>query len=127
MTKVITYGSFDLFHYGHYELLRRARALGDYLVVGLSTDEFGAAKGKRHVLSFEKRKEMLESLRFVDEVIPEDSWEQKFSDVDEHGIKKFVMGSDWQGKFDLLKHVCEVVYLERTPEISTTKIKKALE
>lgn len=128
MKRIITYGTFDLLHYGHINLLRRAKALGDYLVVGLSTDEFNwNSKNKKCYFSYEKRKQLLESIRYVDLVIPEENWEQKSSDVELYKIDTFVMGDDWKGKFDFLKQQCEVVYLERTPEISTTQIKKDLE
>ena len=127
MKRVITYGTFDLLHYGHINLLRRARQLGDYLIVGLSTDEFNwNEKQKKCYLSYEKRKQLLESIRYVDLVIPEENWEQKRTDVKEYHVDTFVMGDDWKGKFDDLKDLCEVVYLERTPEISTTKIKTEL-
>lgn len=127
MKKVITYGTFDLLHYGHIQLLRRAKALGDYLIVALSTDEFNLnKKNKVCYFSYEQRKLLLESIRFVDLVIPEESWEQKISDVKEFKVNTFVMGDDWKGKFDFLKDYCEVVYLPRTPEISTTQIKKDL-
>ncbi len=128
MKKVITYGTYDLLHYGHINLLRRARELGDYLVVGLSTDEFNRdQKGKVCYFSYEQRKSMLEAVRFVDEVIPENCWDQKRSDVHEHEVDVFVMGDDWKGKFDFLKEEgVEVVYLSRTPEISTTQIKNDL-
>lgn len=128
MKKVITYGTFDLLHYGHVNLLRRARALGDYLVVALSTDEFNwNMKHKKCYFPYEKRKMMLEAIRYVDEVIPEENWEQKNTDVVKHGCSVFVMGDDWKGKFDFLKDKCEVVYLPRTPDISTSQIKKELE
>lgn len=128
MKRIITYGTFDLLHYGHINLLRRAKALGDYLVVGLSTDEFNwNAKHKKCYFSYEKRKQLLEAIRYVDLVIPEENWEQKTSDVELYKIDTFVMGDDWKGKFDFLKNQCEVVYLERTPEISTTQIKRDLE
>jgi glycerol-3-phosphate cytidylyltransferase len=126
MKKVITYGTFDLLHYGHINLLRRAKEFGDYLIVGLSTDEFNLIKGKKSYFTYEERKSMLEAIRYVDLVIPEESWEQKKSDVIKYGINTFVMGNDWEGKFDFLREYCEVIYLERTPEISTTKIKKDL-
>lgn len=126
MKKVITYGTFDLFHYGHIRLLQRARRLGDYLIVALSTDEFNAGKGKKSIMSFEDRKEILEAIRYVDEVIPETSWEQKISDVTENGISVFVMGDDWEGKFDFLKEYCEVVYLARTANVSSTMLKQAI-
>lgn len=128
MRRVLTYGTFDLLHYGHIEILRRAKALGDYLVVALSTDEFNEAKGKLAYHSYETRKKMLEAIRYVDLVIPEDNWEQKANDVKEYHIDVVVMGSDWAGsdKFDYLKEYCEVVYLERTPGVSTTSIKHDL-
>lgn len=126
MKRVITYGTFDLLHYGHINLLRRARALGDYLIVAISTDEFNAIKGKKSFFPYEKRKMLLEAIRYVDLVIPENNWEQKIDDVKKYDVDVFVMGDDWKGKFDFLKDYCEVVYLERTPEISTTKIKEEL-
>ena len=114
-------------HYGHINLLRRAKELGDYLIVALSTDEFNwNSKQKKCYFSYEKRKQLLESIRYVDLVIPEENWEQKVQDVQELRVDTFVMGDDWKGKFDFLKEFCEVVYLERTPEISTTVIKKDL-
>ena len=125
MKKVITYGTYDLLHYGHINLLRRARALGDYLIVALSTDEFNQKqKQKKCYFSYEQRKQLLEAIRYVDLVIPEENWEQKVSDVREFRVDTFVMGSDWEGKFDFLKPYCDVVYLPRTPEISTTQIKE---
>ena len=127
MKKVITYGTYDLLHYGHINLLRRARALGDYLIVALSTDEFNREqKGKKCYFSYEQRKQLLEAIRYVDLVIPEESWEQKVSDVKEFRVETFVIGDDWTGKFDFLKPYCDVVYLPRTPEISTTQIKQDL-
>ena len=127
MKKVITYGTYDLLHYGHINLLQRAKALGDYLIVALSTDEFNwNSKQKKCYFTYEQRKRLLESVRYVDLVIPEENWEQKISDVKEFKIDTFVMGDDWIGKFDFLKDYCEVVYLPRTPEISTTQIKHDL-
>lgn len=126
MKRVITYGTFDMLHYGHVHLLRRAKEYGDYLIVALSTDEFNRGKGKECYFSYEERKLLLESIRYVDLVIPEECWEQKKSDVELYKVDTFVMGDDWEGKFDFLKEQCEVVYLPRTPEISTTKIKKDL-
>lgn len=127
MRKVITYGTFDLLHYGHINLLQRAKALGDYLIVVLSTDEFNKKeKNKVTYFKYEERKKLLEAIRYVDLVIPENNWEQKISDVQEFKVDTFVMGDDWKGKFDFLKDYCEVVYLSRTPEISTTQIKKDL-
>ena len=127
MKKVITYGTFDLLHYGHIQLLKRAKEKGDYLIVALSTDDFNwNSKQKKCYFSYEQRKLLLESIRYVDLVIPEENWEQKITDVKEYKIDTFVMGDDWQGKFDFLKDYCEVVYLPRTPEISTTQIKTDL-
>ena len=127
MKRVITYGTFDLLHYGHINLLRRAKALGDYLVVVLSTDEFNwKEKNKKCYFSYEERKMLLEAIRYVDLVIPEESWEQKTEDIKEFKVDIFVMGNDWEGKFDFLKDSCEVVYLPRTPDISTTQIKDDL-
>lgn len=127
MKKVITYGTFDLLHYGHINLLRRAKEQGDYLIVGLSTDEFNwNQKQKKSYFSYDQRKLLLEAIRYVDLVIPEESWEQKIDDIQKYQVDVFVMGDDWQGKFDFLKDYCQVVYLPRTPEISTTQIKKDL-
>lgn len=126
MKKVITYGTFDLFHYGHLKLLTRAKELGDYLIVGLSTDEFNKQKNKECVFSYEERKKMLEELRCVDLVIPERTWEQKPDDIEKYDVDVFTMGGDWEGKFDYLKEYCEVVYLPRTPEISTTALKDTI-
>jgi len=126
MRRVITYGTYDTLHHGHIRLLRRARALGDYLIVGLSTDEFNAGKGKSALFSYEERKHDLESVRCVDLVIPERTWEQKISDVQLYQADVFVMGDDWEGKFDFLKPYCEVVYLSRTPAISSTRIRDAI-
>ena len=126
MKKVITYGTFDLLHVGHINLLRRARELGDYLVVVLSTDEFNRSKHKEAYHSYENRKAILEAIRYVDEVLPELCWEQKVKDVVDNQIDVFVMGDDWKGEFDFLKEYCEVVYLPRTEGISTTKIKNDL-
>lgn len=127
MKRVLTYGTFDLLHYGHINLLRRAKALGDYLIVGLSTDEFNREqKHKESYFSYDERKSMLEAIRYVDLVIPERNWEQKALDVARYEIDVFVIGDDWAGKFDFLKSQCEVVYLPRTPEISSTRIKEEL-
>ena len=128
MKRVITYGTFDLLHYGHINLLRRARELGDYLVVVVSSDEFNwNEKGKKCYFTYEQRKAMVEAIRYVDHVIPETNWEQKRTDVHDYDIDVFVMGDDWEGKFDFLKEEgVEVVYLPRTPEISTTQIKHDL-
>ena len=127
MKRVITYGTFDLLHYGHINLLRRAKSMGDYLIVALSTDSFNwNSKHKTSYYSYEERKSMLEAIRYVDLVIPEENWEQKMTDVDDYNVDVFVMGDDWQGKFDFLKEKCEVVYLPRTPEISSSKVKADL-
>jgi len=127
MKRVLTYGTFDLLHYGHINLLRRAKNLGDYLIVALSTDEFNWNKKKKKCFfSFEKRKQLLEAIRYVDLVIPENSWKQKIRDIQMYHVDTFVMGSDWTGKFDFLEKHCQVVYLPRTPEVSTTKIKLEL-
>lgn len=127
MKKVITYGTFDLLHYGHVNLLERAKKLGDYLIVAISTDEFNwNMKQKKCYFTYEERKRLVEAIRYVDLVIPEESWEQKARDVEEFKVDTFVIGDDWKGKFDFLEDQCEVVYLPRTPEISTTQIKKDL-
>lgn len=127
MKRVITYGTYDLLHRGHVSLLRRARGLGDYLVVALSTDEFNLKmKNKVCVQTYAERKMILESLRWVDLVIPEENWEQKISDVKRYEIDVFVMGSDWTGKFDFLRDLCEVVYLPRTPGVSTSGRKERI-
>jgi len=127
MKRVITYGTFDLLHYGHINLLRRAKELGDYLVVALSDDEFNwNCKSKKCYYSYEVRKQLLEAIRYVDLVIPEKSWEQKKQDVQLYQIDVFAMGDDWVGKFDFLKEHCEVIYFPRTVEISTTQIKNDL-
>lgn len=125
MKKVITYGTFDLLHLGHIRLLQRAKALGDYLIVGLSTDLFNEIKGKKAFYPYAVRKEMLEALRYVDEVIEENHWEQKQHDIDTYNVDVFVMGDDWKGQFDYLNN-CEVIYLPRTQHISTTQIKAEL-
>ncbi len=129
MKRILTYGTFDLLHYGHIRILKRAKELGDYLVVALSTDEFNAIKGKQAYHSYETRKKMLEAIRYVDLVIPEDNWEQKIQDIKDYKIDVVVMGSDWAGsdKFDYLKEYCEVVYLDRTPNVSTSQIKNDLQ
>jgi len=124
--RILTYGTFDYLHIGHINILRRAKALGDYLVVGLSTDEFNWLKHKQSHSSFEERKAILEAIRYVDLVIPEATWEQKPNDIRNHAIDIFVMGDDWAGKFDSLREHCELVYLPRTQNISTTIIKAGL-
>lgn len=127
MKRVITYGTFDMLHYGHINLLRRAKELGDYLVVAVSTDEFNKnSKNKYCYFSYEERKKMVEAIRYVDLVISEENWDQKREDIKKYQIDTFVMGDDWKGKFDFLEDICKVVYLPRTPDISTTKIKNDL-
>ena len=128
LRRVLTYGTFDLLHYGHVRLLRRAAALGDYLVVALSTDEFNASKGKKSFYPYDMRREMLEAIRYVDLVIPEVCWEQKPDDIRNYGIDVVVMGADWEGsdRFEYLRDYCELVYLDRTPGISTTQVKSNL-
>ena len=127
MKRVMTYGTFDLLHYGHINILKRAKSLGDYLIVGLSSDEFNELKGKKSVMSYEERKEILENIRYVDKVIKESNWEQKVDDIIKYNIDVFVIGDDWEGKFDFLKEYCEVVYLPRTKSISTTLLKEIIE
>ena len=126
MKKVITYGTFDLFHIGHLNILKRAKELGDYLVVAVCTDEFNSIKGKKCIIPDYERMAIVEAIKYVDEVIPEKSWDQKINDVIKHEIDIFVMGDDWKGKFDFLKEYCEVVYLPRTPYISSTEIKNKM-
>lgn len=126
MKTVITYGTFDLLHWGHIRLLERAKQLGDKLIVGLSTDEFNAIKHKEAYHSYEHRKYILEAIKYVDLVIPENDWNQKINDVKKYNVDTFVMGDDWKGQFDFLKDYCKVIYLPRTVGISTTKIKNDL-
>lgn len=126
MKKIITYGTFDLLHHGHINILKKAKELGDYLIVGLSSDEFNDLKGKVAYHPYKERKLILEAIKFVDEVIPEDNWQQKVNDIISNDITTFVMGSDWAGKFNELSDYCEVVYLTRTDGISTSKIKADL-
>jgi glycerol-3-phosphate cytidylyltransferase len=126
LKKVITYGTFDLFHIGHLNILRRAKELGDYLIVGVSSDAFNAIKGKKCAIADHERMAIVEAIRYVDEVIVEDNWEQKVSDIQKYQVDTFVMGDDWKGHFDYLKEYCNVVYLPRTEGISTTQIKKEL-
>ncbi len=128
MKKVITYGTFDLFHIGHLEILRRAKELGDYLVVAISTDEFNKIeKDKVCTIPYSNRAAIVAAIKYVDEVIPEEGWDQKKTDIVDHSIDVFVIGDDWEGKFDFLKEVgSSVVYLPRTPEVSSTKLKKLI-
>lgn len=127
MKRVITYGTYDVLHYGHINLLKRAKALGDYLIVALSSDEFNLLKNKKSLYTYEQRKMILEALRFVDLVIPEHTWEQKRNDVQTYQADIFVMGDDWNGKFDFLSDLCEVVYLPRTPDVCSTDTRKHLQ
>src|SRR5262249_54302750 len=127
MKKILTYGTFDLIHIGHIRLLARARGLGDYLIVGLSTDEFNLIKHKESFNPYEHRKIILETIRYVDLVIPETTWDQKEADIKSHGVHMLVMGSDWSGKFDHLRKFCEVRYLPRTKNVSTSKLKSKLQ
>jgi len=126
MRRVITYGTFDMFHIGHLNLLKRAKTLGDELVVAISTDAFNELKGKKTLIPFEERKQIVEAIKYVDRVIPEESWEQKEKDIKEYNIDIFTMGDDWSGKFDFLQEQCEVIYLSRTEDISTTSLKENL-
>ena len=121
MKRVITYGTYDVLHYGHINLLKRARALGDYLIVCLSSDEFNQIKNKQSYYTYEQRKTILEACRYVDLVIPEYNWDQKITDVQKYQADIFVMGDDWKGKFDFLKDYCEVIFLPRTPAVSRTQ------
>ena len=126
MKTVITYGTFDILHVGHINLLRRARAMGDRLVVGLSSDQFNQSKHKSALLTYENRRAVLEAIRWVDEVFPETAWDQKVDDIKRYAAGIFVMGHDWEGKFDFLSEHCQVFYLPRTEDISTTEIKQSL-
>ena len=123
MKRVITYGTFDVLHYGHVNLLKRAKALGDYLIVALSSDEFNKIKNKKSYYTYEQRKKILEACRYVDLVIPENNWEQKISDIQTYKADILVMGDDWKGKFDFLRDYCEVIYLPRTHDIFSTQVK----
>ena len=127
MKKIITYGTFDLFHIGHLRLLQRVRKLGQHLTVAVSTDEFNAIKGKKTLIPYNQRKEIVESIKYVDQVIPETCWEQKENDIKTFNIDIFAMGNDWEGKFDFLREHCEVFYLRRTDDISSTDIKKQMD
>ncbi len=123
---IITYGTFDLLHVGHIRLLKRIKERGDKLIVAVSTDEFNESKGKKTIIPFDQRVEILKAIKYVDEVIPEENWEQKKSDIIKYKVDEFVIGDDWKGKFDDLKELCEVTYLPRTKDISTTELKKSL-
>jgi glycerol-3-phosphate cytidylyltransferase len=126
MNRILTYGTFDLLHHGHINILKRAKELGDYLIVGLSTDEFNQVKGKKSFYSYEERKHILQAIRYVDLVIPENNWEQKIQDIIKYEVNTFVMGDDWKNKFDELNTYCDVIYLPRTTGISTTFVKETL-
>jgi len=121
--RVLTYGTFDLFHIGHLNLLRRLKSIGNYLCVGISTDEFNNKKGKACTIPFEHRMDIVGSLKYVDYVFPEISWEQKVEDIDKYKIDIFAMGDDWTGKFDFLSSKCKILYLPRTLDISSSSIK----
>ena len=127
MKKIITYGTFDLFHIGHLRILKRVKNLGQHLTVAISTDEFNAVKGKKTLIPYEQRREIVENIKCVDQVIPETCWEQKEEDIKTLDIDIFAMGNDWEGKFDFLLEHCEVVYLPRTDDISSTDIKKQMD
>lgn len=123
---VLTYGTFDMFHIGHLNLLNRLKSLGDKLIVAVSTDEFNSIKGKKTLIHFEQRALIVQNIKCVDMVISEENWEQKIDDIKKYNVDIFAMGDDWQGKFDFLKDYCEVIYLPRTQNISTTELKKEL-
>lgn len=123
---IITYGTFDMFHVGHLQLLRRLSEMGDRVVVAVSTDEFNLGKGKKTLIPYEQRAQIVGAIEYVDLVIPEESWEQKLTDVKDHSVDIFAIGKDWEGKFDFLEELCEVRYLERTKNISTTDLKRSL-
>ena len=123
---VLTYGTFDMFHIGHLNLLNRLKSLGDKLIVAVSTDEFNSIKGKKTLIPFEQRALIVKNLKCVDMVIAEENWEQKIDDIKKYNVDIFAMGDDWKGKFDFLKDYCEVIYLPRTQNISTTELKKEL-
>jgi glycerol-3-phosphate cytidylyltransferase len=127
MKRVITYGTFDMFHIGHLELFKRLKGLGDELIVAVSTDEFNALKGKKTIIPYAQRAKIVEAIRYVDKVIPENNWKQKKEDIKKYNIDIFAMGNDWEGKFDALEEYCEVVYLKRTDGISSTDLKEKLE
>jgi len=123
---IITYGTFDMFHIGHLKLLQRLKNMADELIVAISTDEFNRGKGKKVMIPYEQRSEIIANIKCVDKVIPEENWEQKVSDIQKYNIDIFAIGDDWEGKFDFLKEYCEVIYLPRTQDISTTQLKKSL-
>lgn len=123
---IITYGTFDMFHIGHLKLLERLSKMADQVIVAVSTDEFNEQKGKKVLIPYEQRAAIVQAIEYVDLVIPEDNWEQKKTDIEKYGVDIFAIGNDWEGKFDFLKNQCEVVYLDRTQDISTTSLKKSL-
>ena len=123
---IITYGTFDLFHIGHLKLLQRLKSMGDKLIVAVSTDEFNAIKGKKTIIPYAQRAEIVENIRCVDLVIPENDWEQKVKDIQKYNVNTFAIGNDWESKFDFLKEYCEVIYLDRTEDISSTQLKNTL-
>ncbi len=124
--RVITYGTFDMFHVGHLNLLRRIKSYADELIVGVSTDEFNRIKGKKTIIQYAHRAEIVGAIKYVDRVIPENSWEQKIEDIRKYKIDLFIMGEDWRGKFDFLQEYCEVRYLPRTEGVSSTELKETL-
>lgn len=126
MKTVLTYGTFDLFHIGHLRLLQRLSKIGDKVIVGVSTDEFNAGKGKKSIIPYAQRAEIVQNIKGVDLVIPEQSWEQKKSDIEKYNVDIFAMGDDWSGKFDELNELCEVMYLDRTKDVSSTSLKSSL-
>lgn len=123
---IITYGTFDMFHIGHLKLLERLSKMADQVIVAVSTDKFNEQKGKKVLIPYEQRAAIVQAIEYVDLVIPEDNWEQKKTDIEKYGVDIFAIGNDWEGKFDFLKDQCEVVYLDRTQDISTTSLKKSL-
>ena len=123
---VITYGTFDMFHIGHLRILQRIKKMGDTLIVAVSTDEFNHIKGKKTLIPYEQRAEIVANIKCVDKVVPENNWDQKIADIKNYNVDLFVIGNDWKGKFDYLKEYCSVEYFERTENISTTKLKKSL-
>ncbi len=125
--RAITYGTFDMFHIGHLELLKRMKTLATEVVVAVSTDEFNEVKGKKTIIPYDQRSQIIDALVYVDKVIPENSWNQKINDVQNHDIDLFVMGDDWEGKFDFLKTHCDILYLPRTGGISSSKLKTSLD
>lgn len=123
---IITYGTFDLFHIGHLNLLQKIKKIGDYLIVAVSTDEFNSIKGKKTIIPYSQRSKIVESIKYVDLVIAENNWEQKINDIRKYNVDVFAIGNDWEGKFDFLQEYCEVVYVNRTDGISSTELKQAL-